>query len=298
MKIRTTILIGVIGLLLLTGIWGTLSILAVRAERDRARSADQLVSSLKLAGQLRQSSDDLTRMARIYVSTGEAKYREYFLRILAIRNGTQLRPPEYGGIFWDEVLCGTRTITHEGEPTVLRELMYRMGFTEAEFALLKEAEDHSNDLVNLEEIAMNAVVGRFQDDNGEFTRTGPPDFDLARSIMFGSRYHAAKGKIMEPIDSFNRRIERRLRAEMEQLHLRSLKLANWQVLVALLTGATMLAGLFYLRTVVLAPLHRLTRNADALRQRDYSTRVAIRRQDEMGVLGRTFNEMADGVWCN
>jgi hypothetical protein len=129
MKIRTTILIGVIGLLLLIGIWGTLSFSAARAERDRARSADQLVSSLKLAGQLRQSSDDLTRMARIYVSTGEANYRDHFLRILAIRNGTQARPPEYGGIFWDQVLSGARTISDEGEVVALRELMRRMGIS-------------------------------------------------------------------------------------------------------------------------------------------------------------------------
>ncbi len=295
MKIRKTIRFGVVGLLVLTGLWGTLSILAARAERERARSADQLVSSLKLAAQLRQSSDDLTRMARIYVSTGEPKYRDYYLRILAIRNGSQPRPPGYGGIFWDEVLSGTRTITDEGEPAGLRELMLRVGFTEAEFALLKGAEDHSNELTNLEEIAMNAVAGRFQDDSGKFTRTGPPDFDQARALMFGSKYHAAKGKIMGPIDRFNRSIEERLRGDMDQLHLRSLKLANLQVVVALLTGMTMLAALFYLRAVVLTPLHKLTRDAEALRSRDYSTRVQIRRNDEMGELGRTFNEMAEAI---
>lgn len=121
------------------------------------------------------------------------------MRILAIRNGDLPRPPDYGGIFWDRVLNGSRELTDEGEPAALRELMRRMGFTEAEFALLEKAEDNSNDPVNLEEIAVNAVAGRFADAEGKFTRAGPPDFDLARSIMFGARYHAAKEKIMEPI---------------------------------------------------------------------------------------------------
>jgi signal transduction histidine kinase/CheY-like chemotaxis protein len=295
MKIRTSIFIGVSGLLLLTFTWGTLSFLAARAEQDRARSADRLVSSLKLAGQLRQSSDDLTRMARIYVSTGVAKYHDHFLHILAIRNGERPRPPQYGGIFWDEVLSGARTLSDDGETIPLRELMQRMGFAEAEFAMLQQAEDNSNDLVNLEKIAMNAVVGRFQDENGEFTRTGSPDFDLARSIMFGAKYHEAKGKIMEPIDRFNHQIEDRLQAEMNRLHLRSQRLANWQLLVAVLTGVSMLAGLFYLLMVVLGPLFRLTQYARELRESEYSTRVPIRRRDEIGELGQTFNEMAEAI---
>ncbi len=295
MRIRRTIRFGVVGLLALTGIWGALSILSARAERDRARSADQLVSSLKVAAELRQSSDELTRMARLYVSTGEPKYRDYYQRILAIRNGSKPRPPGYDGIYWDEVLSGKRTVTDEGEPASLRERMRQAGFTEAELALLKQAEDQSNALTNLERTAMNAVTGRFQDDFGKFTRAGQPDLDLARAVMFGSDYHAAKGEILGPIDHFNRSIVQRLRGEMDRLHLRSLNLANLQVLIALLTGASMLVGLIYLRLTVLTPLRSLTRDAQALRNRDYSTRVKIQRKDEMGELGRTFNEMAEAI---
>lgn len=295
MTIRTTIRLGAAGLLLLTGIWGTFTILAARAERDRSRSADELVSSLRLAGNLRQSSDDLTRMARIYVSTGDPKYRAYYQRILAIRNGVAPRPADYGGVFWDRVLSGETTLTDTGEAVNLRELMRRAGFQKAEFDLLTQAEDNSNDLVSLEDTAMNAVEGRFPDDAGKFTRTGTPDREQARTILFGPSYFAAKAKIMEPIDAFNRRIENRLRSEMERLHLRSLWLANAEVLIALLTGATMLIGFFYLRTRVLSPLGALTADADALRNGDYASRVAIDRNDEMGTLARTFNEMAEAI---
>ena len=300
MKIRNTILIGVIGLLLLIMTWASLSVLAVRAERVRARSGDQLVSSLRLAEQLRRSSDDLTRMARLYVSTGDGKYRDYFLRILSIRNGSQPRPADYGGVYWDRVLSGETSLladdeAGDGERVALRGLMQRMGFTKEEFALLAEAEDNSNDLVQLEDTAMNAVVGRFQDEQGEFTINGPPDLEMARSIMFGARYHDAKEKILEPIYRFNREIEGRLRGEIKASHLHSLRLANWQVLVALLTSVAMLVGLFHLRTVVLEPLKQLTRDADALRHQHYSTRVQILRDDEIGELGRTFNGMAEAI---
>ena len=43
--------------------------------------------SNKLADQLRQSSDDLTRMARTYAVTGDPIYEQYFFDILAIQIG-------------------------------------------------------------------------------------------------------------------------------------------------------------------------------------------------------------------
>ena len=43
--------------------------------------------SVRLADELRQSSDDLTRMARLYVVTGDEEYKTWFHEILAIRDG-------------------------------------------------------------------------------------------------------------------------------------------------------------------------------------------------------------------
>jgi hypothetical protein len=43
--------------------------------------------SLILAHELRQSSDDLTRMARTYVITGNSRFEEQYKTVLDIRNG-------------------------------------------------------------------------------------------------------------------------------------------------------------------------------------------------------------------
>jgi len=55
--------------------------------------------SFRLADKLRQSSDDLTRMARTHVVTGDPRYEEYFTRIIAIRDGAAPRPRNYGDIY-------------------------------------------------------------------------------------------------------------------------------------------------------------------------------------------------------
>src|SRR5665213_2128867 len=58
------------------------------AERQQYRS-------LQLANELFQSSEDLTKMARSYVTTGNPIYEKFFFEILDIRNGKRPRPQDY-----------------------------------------------------------------------------------------------------------------------------------------------------------------------------------------------------------
>lgn len=57
-------------------------------------------SSLKLANELLQSSEDLTIMARNYVVTGAPIYEQRFYEILNIRNGIRPRLKDYSGPYW------------------------------------------------------------------------------------------------------------------------------------------------------------------------------------------------------
>jgi methyl-accepting chemotaxis protein len=154
------------------------------------------------ADELRQSSDDLTRLVRAYVATGDVQYEKQYFDILAIRNGQKPRPQEYQRIYWDFVAAGNVKPRPDGETAPLQELMQRVGFTEAEFAKLKEAENNSNGLVSRETTALNAIKGRFDDGQGGFTKLGPPDRELAIQLVFDSEYHRLKAQIMQPIDQF------------------------------------------------------------------------------------------------
>ena len=153
------------------------------------RSEEIRCESLSRANELRTSSDDLTRLARTYVVTADAKYETEYWNILAARNGQRPRP--------------------DGRTVSLRKLMEELGFTEAEFAKLKEAEDNSNALVHTETVAMNAVKGRFEDGAGGFTKAGAPNLEMARRIMHDDKYHADKAIIMRPIDEFDRMLDER-----------------------------------------------------------------------------------------
>ncbi len=153
--------------------------------------------SYQLADELRQSSDDLTRLARTYVSTGgDSKYEDEYWHILDVRNGKKARP--------------------DGRTIPLQSLMKGLGFTDSEFGKLKEAQNNSNDLVTTETIAMNAVKGLYDDGRGNYTVKKEPNLELARRIMFDDKYHQDKAKIMDPIDDFFKMLDDRTKSTVEE----------------------------------------------------------------------------------
>lgn len=174
----------------------------------------QRYNSYLLADELRQSSDDLTRLARSYVITGDAKYEKQYWDVLDIRNGKKARPQEYQRIYWDFMAVSDHWPRPNARPIALQELMKQSGFTSGEFAKLKEAQANSDGLVKSETIAMNAVKGRFADDAGGFTKQGEPDFKLAADLMHNVAYHQYKAQIMRPVDEFFVLLDQRTAAQV------------------------------------------------------------------------------------
>jgi signal transduction histidine kinase/DNA-binding response OmpR family regulator len=169
--------------------------LYVWSEREVNRANDLRYRSFLLADELRQSSDDLTRMARTYVVTGDRLYKHHYQDILDIRDGKKPRPEAYWRIYWDLVLHDSQAPRHERQPAIaLLELMRQSGFTEQEFGKLAEAKANSDALTMPEFDAMKLTDSSGPD--GEVQRA------KARTMMHDDNYHLAKAGIMKPIDEF------------------------------------------------------------------------------------------------
>ena len=194
-----------------------LSVLAFTNQNALNRAHANRYESYQLAHELRASSDELTRMARTYVVTGDPTYEQAFWHILDVRNGVKPRP--------------------DGRTVPLRRLMEQQGFTAEEFAKLKEAEDNSNALVTSETIAMHAMKGEFDDGKGGYTRSGKPDPELARRIMHDAKYHSDKELIMNPIGEFEQMLDRRTDAAARAARVRSDRLMLCVVGLATLAAA-------------------------------------------------------------
>ncbi len=170
--------------------------------------------SYLLADELRQSSDDLTRLGRAYVLTGDDKYEKMYWDILDIRNGKKARPQHMERIYWDLVLNYGQKPSPDGKTKALEEMMKEAGFTEQEFAKLKEAQNNSDGLVTTETIAMNAVKGLYDDGNGNYTRRDAPDTKMAQRVMHDAKYHKDKAAIMAPVNEFLELLDKRTSEEV------------------------------------------------------------------------------------
>ena len=184
-------------------------------------------NSRHLADQLRQSSDDLTRMVRTYAATGDPRFENYFRMILGLRAGKFPRPEDYDRIFWDfKIVEESYVGRSNGEIISLNKLMAQAGITGSEFQLLSEAERRSNELVKMENEAMSAMKGIFKDTEGNFTRNGEPDRQLAIDILFSNEYHLAKKYIMAPINDFLISIDTRTKKTLNNAQIKIQELSS------------------------------------------------------------------------
>lgn len=206
--------------------------------------------SYLLAQQLRQSSDDLTRMARTYVITGDTKYEKIYQDILAIRNGSKARPVNYDRIYWDLVLTYGDQPRPDGEKISLEKLMQQAGFSPAEFVKLREAQANSDGLVNTELIAMNAVKGLYDDGTGQFVKKGKPDLAIAQELMHNQQYHRYKAQIMKPIDDFFVLLDERTEQEVAEYQEKvRLILITIETILAILIFTAILIGILVTRNI-------------------------------------------------
>lgn len=172
-------------------------------------------NSYLLTTQLRRSSDDLTRLVRTYASTGNPKFEKQFFEVLAIRNGESALPLHYDRVYWDFLAIDKGIPPYTlGKSISLQSLMKGKGFTEDEFLLLDKAKKNSDNLVNLERVSMNAMKGKYIDENGEYSVTGTPDPRMAIDILHSNEYHNAKLSIMRPINQFYEKLDQRTKEQV------------------------------------------------------------------------------------
>ena len=232
-----------------------LSVISLKSASDEVgRSADLRYRSYLLADELRQSSDDLTRLARTYAVTGDAKYEKQYFDILDIRNGKKPRPEHYERIYWDFVAAGIDKPQPDGATASLQALMKEAGFSEQEFAKLKEAQNNSDALVKNETIAMNAVKGLFDDGTGQFTKKGDPDLELARKLTHDENYHKYKAQIMKPVDEFLELLDKRTSAAVEQAKQDETRMQYWVTGLVLFSIAFLVVALLTVYRRIIAAL--------------------------------------------
>ena len=288
-------------LLFMTTIFaGMITVLAIflsNTETEVEDAQEQRYSSYLLADELRQSSDDLTRFARMYVATSEEKYLNYYWNVLDIRNGKMSRPEGYEGVYWDLVIGNIIPEPKKDKQYAvpLESRLLRAGISVDEFSKLKEAQNLSNELARLEMVAINAIKGKFDDGTGSFQKEGNPDPVLANKILNDERYNRYKSSIMQPIGEFLSLVEQRTKVQLEQLNYRS------RDILLFITAASI--SFLVLTAIILWVmfnkfLGRSKKLMDAVKEissGNYNFQTTVSGTDEIGILGSAIDAMAENL---
>ncbi|HEV2775082.1 MAG TPA: ATP-binding protein [Solirubrobacteraceae bacterium] len=284
------VLLGILGVLV-----GALLLITTRqldTAGERADAEKRRYQSIELANSLRKSSDDLTNMVRLYVSTGRTRYRRYYDELLAIRNGSAPRPRDYDAAFWDRVLAaGKRGVTY-GPPKSLTSLMVEADFTAAEFEALETALRTSNALAEIENDVMARVAERIEQgvDSG-YARDVLP---LSRKLV-DADYLREKRRIMEAIEHFNGLVNARTTSQAETLADRNTQLLAAQVLILALIVAACAGAFLVLGRLAVRPLGQLVAATRDIAGGNYDRRAEIKAAAELEQLATDFNAMASAI---
>ncbi|MGJ3502158.1 methyl-accepting chemotaxis protein [Piscirickettsia salmonis] len=250
--------------------------------------------SYQAADELRQSSDDLTRLGRTYVLTADDTYEKMYMDILSIRNGEKPRPQNYHSIYWDLVLNYGQKPKPDGEKVSLKSRMKKLGFTQSEFKLLQQAQQNSDALVKMEVKAMNAVKGLYPDDSGNYSQRGEPDLAMAAKMLHSKEYHREKAKIMTPINDFFKELEARTSRQFETAaqEVRTIVLiGNISLIIVFIIS---IIGYIIVNRRVVKPIDQmagLLQHVD--NHSDLTLRVDEKSHNELGIIGSSINKVLD-----
>ena len=264
----------------------------VRTAGQQAEAETRRHQSFQLAEDMRQSSNDLTRMVRLYVALGDPRYKSYYDEILAIRNGTAPRPLGYDGSFWDRVVAHGKDDIQYGPPKSLEQLMREAHFTDDEFRVLNTSREASDELAQIEIEVMKRVGQRIAAGvDAHYIDDVYPDYKL----LTDARYNAYKDRIMAAVQKFEVIVDHRTLREVETLRMRSQRLLTSQIsflaLLLLFSGTAFVLA----ERLLSRPLTDLMHNTRRIAAGDYGQRVGGYALTELQRLGGTFNEMAGAI---
>lgn len=290
----------VVGLAILNGL--ALALLATAfflyksSQVEVTQSHEKKYQSYLLADELRQSSDDLTRLARTYVITGDAKYEVQYFDILDIRNGKKPRPLDYHRIYWDFIAADQPPPRASGDTISLNALMEQAGFTKKEFEFLEQASANSDGLVGLEVKAMNAVKGKFDDGNGNYTVSKGPDFKLARELLHSNDYHRFKAEIMAPVDEFFALLETRTTTAVETAESNSLFFGTFATVAFIAVIILTLITFWLVMVRAILSLGRMKMAMNELSNNNMNFEIPEKdRTDEIGEMSTAVQFFKDGM---
>ncbi|MFC7299636.1 diguanylate cyclase domain-containing protein [Herminiimonas aquatilis] len=249
-------------------------------QRHYEQALENRSVSIGLVEELRQSSNDLTRLVRTYATTGNPVFKSQFQAVIDIREGRIPRPSNYSLAYWDLKAIDPGYQSDKkpvGEAVALLELMRRAGITREEMANLAQSKAYSDELVRIEKMVMALV--------DQDSPVNPAKREQALRMMVDENFLSIKAQVMRPIILTEGMIIRRTQQVVDATHKR-LKIA----LTALFILSALLVVLILkvrqqLNLIIGCSIPELHRTIIRLGSGDFISPIALNNKNADSVLG-------------
>ena len=230
--------------------------LLLKLENEEIANTKKFYSGHLLVDELRQSSDDLTKMVRLYVLTGDQKYAHWYDDVLRIRQGLVPTPENYYEIYWDLILNTKDIPPSEGKMISLKRRIQNAGFPPEEEEFLLQSELYTDRLVQIEQEAIYAMEGKFKNASGLYSIQGAPNPQVAAKLVSNSEYMQQKAEVVKPLQQFYTHFNLRIQKQIERQ-----EILNRNIIF--LSMAALLALAFFMIRFLLKALRSLNLAAES-----------------------------------
>ena len=260
---------------------------------------EQRQSSLEIANQLHQETEQLGQLVRAYTVTGESRYLLYYYDILAVRNGEK-PPPRLASTrtYWDDVIAGRlqHSTPTQGPMHPLAQRMKAQGLSNDELQDVQGVLDTTAKMNAIEQIAFAATQGLYKPETQEFVSDGAPRLDFASRLVHGKQYNLLKADLSLAVDRLINKVDQRTTAEVEAARERLRDSIFASALFTLIVAALVGYALLVIRRQVLKPIQDLVGVARVLASGRYSARNGEGAGvEEIRGLGLTLDGMAQAI---
>jgi len=179
---------------------GALQASRVRIAEDIAVAERARHEALRFVDGLRQSTDELTKLARTYAATGDERFVDYYRWEHAVRAGKVGRPVDWWRVYWDLVIAGQDHPRPDTDPLSVVDLAAPLGFTDAERELLLGVIEAAAELEKVEEQAIEFRAGVYEERDGREYVVQAPDPDVALALLFDPPYLEPRAGCLNALD--------------------------------------------------------------------------------------------------
>ena len=236
-----------------------------------------------ISNEIRQTSQDLTRLCRLFVVTGNERYRTEYETIIQWVNGEIPRPASV-----NYKLFPGRTVKRH-------DLLVELQCSTTELELLNQSATLSFNLTTIEKQAMETIHAQQYVQGPASMQPDETVRQFAIRIVHDDAYHSVVEEIMKPLNQFFTALDTRMNTLVQhadtQLDIYGLTTLGLSILVII----SVCIFIVFLNTAVLKPIVKTSQVFSYLKGGDLTKQMEVRSSNEIGKMSRDFNETVEGL---